>query len=241
MSRRDAKAALRGAEGFIFDGDGDGFGPGAAGVLERLAQRKIPVAVLTQDTERSEEMIAGELRAGGLRINSAQIVTCTALLASLLRASSQSEPIGLIGSAAQRDRLVEQGVRLAPDGSLAKTALIASIGGFSADELTKACDYVRAGAQFLASGRERTCRRGGANVPGPGALVRAIEHSTHRRARILGKPSPGILKFALQRLGVAAETTVYVTNSSLADARMAYSAGCRSVSIGYAELLTALG
>ena len=149
----------------------------------------------------------------------------------------------MIGSAAQRERLAEQGVRLVPadDAGLARIALIASIGGFSADELTKACDYVRAGAKFLASGRERTCWRGAANVPGPGALVRAIEHSTRRRARILGKPSPGVMRFALKRLGVAAEETVYVTGSSVADLRMARAAGCRSVSIGYAELLAALG
>ena len=143
LSAGERKAALRGVEGFIFDGDSGGLGPGAADILELLAQREIPVVFVTQDTERSEEAIATDLRARGLRLQADQIVTCGALIVSLLQGPSQKQPVCLIASERQRNLFAGRGVRVAAkdDAALAKIVLIARIGGFSSDELTAACAH----------------------------------------------------------------------------------------------------
>jgi 4-nitrophenyl phosphatase len=233
LSAAQDKAALRRAEGFIFDCDGDLAGPAAAAILELLARRQIPVVFLTEEMERSEEALASDFRAHGLRAEAEQIVTCGALIARELREPSQREPVCMIGDGPHRDNLAARGVRLAPRDSAvpAKILLIASTGGFSADELTLACAHIHAGGKFLATARQRFRQTGETRLLGPGALVRAIEHVTHRRAHTLGKPSRALARFALQRLGLAGENAVVVTDDFALGVPMARAAGCQSALI----------
>jgi glycerol-1-phosphatase len=68
-------------------------------------------------------------------------------------------------------------------------------------ELRAATQAVLAGAEMIATGRDRTFPTDDGQWPATGAIVAALEYATQSTARIVGKPDPQLLFTALDRVG----------------------------------------
>jgi len=79
------------------------------------------------------------------------------------------------------------------------------------------------GADFLATGRDRTYPMPDGPWPATGALVAAVEYASERTAQIVGKPEPQLFRTALDRLGPG--RTLAVGDRLDADIGAAASAG----------------
>lgn len=122
--------------------------------------------------------------------------------------------------------MIDHGVRLAEKDDEPRVLLVGLYAGFSAENLEEACRLAWQGADFLAYANDRSFPIDGNLVPGTGALVKAIEHATRRRARILAKPSAEIARVALRRLGLPAASVLVVGDNVDVDIRMGKVAGC---------------
>lgn len=232
MKRQVPEAGIRDVRGIMFDLDGtlirgDSALPGAIDLVTRLRQTGMPIVFCTQDAEHTDTAIAARLDRLGFSVKPNDIVSTGAVVAEHIATNYPDTPVQLVGTARQRTLLSNHGIPLADDGP-SPVLLIGQYPGFSARDFNAACRAVWDGAAFLAIAGDRSLPTRNGFLPATGGFVKAIEHVTRRRARVLGKPSIHVARAALRRLGQPAEAVLVVGDSIDIDIRMGKSAGCRT-------------
>jgi HAD superfamily hydrolase (TIGR01450 family) len=234
MEQPAAPAKICGVRGIVFDLDGTLIRgrqalPGAVDAVARLRSNGIRIVFCTQDAENAGAVIASRLTDLGFAAEVDDVVTAGAVIVEHLLTHYREMPVKVIGTPEQMRLLSEQGVRLSEGDEAVRAVLVCQYTGFAATEFKGACRAVWDGADLLAVALDRTFLNDDGLVPGPGALVKAVEHATQRRARVLGKPSFDIAAAALQRLGYPAKEVLVVGDNVDIDVRMGKSASCRTV------------
>jgi ribonucleotide monophosphatase NagD (HAD superfamily) len=106
---------------------------------------------------------------------------------------------------------------------------------FTFPDLEAACRDVWAGAILTtASNVPFFATQGGKSIGASFAINAMLRAMTGRRARVLGKPSPGALRCALRRMGLAASAarhTLVVGDDPALEMRMARSAGALAIAV----------
>ena len=85
--------------------------------------------------------------------------------------------------------------------SRADVVVVAVHPGFDYAELRDATQAATRGAWLLGSNRDAMFPMPDGPWPGSGALLRAVEYASGRSGETVGKPEPGLLQTALDRLG----------------------------------------
>jgi HAD superfamily hydrolase (TIGR01450 family) len=207
---------------------GDRALPGAIDLVTQLRRAGTPIVFCTQDAEHANTAIADRLGHMGFQIEPNDIVSTGAVVAEHMATHYPGTTIQLIGTARQRNLLLSRGIQLSNDDGPARVLLLGLYPGFSARDFNVACRAVWDGAEFLAIANDRSLPTGDGLLPCTGAFVKAVEHATRRRARILGKPSAHVARAALRRLGQPSEAVLMVGDNIDIDIRMGKSVGCRT-------------
>lgn len=179
--------------------------PGAAEALARLAERRIPVAFLTNTSLVSRASLAGWAVGEGLSIPADRIVSALSATAAWTRTAFAGRPLVVISSA---DGLTEfAGQRLVPieladEPGRADAGIAAVVVGDSPDALTRenldrAFRLVRGGARLVAMHRNPWWLTPAGPTLDSGAYVAALEYATGTDAVLIGKPAPAIFRSAL--------------------------------------------
>jgi HAD superfamily hydrolase (TIGR01458 family) len=194
--------------------------PGAVEAIARLRRAGLPLAILTNTTGRTREAIALRLRSSGFDFAAADIVTAASATADHLRRRHPGARVFLL---AESGAVAEfGGIEIVGE---AATADVVCIGGpdesFTYDRLQEAFRAVLDGAAFVAMQRNRWWPTPAGPGLDAGAFVRGLEFATGRSARILGKPSAGVYRAALEVLGSRAAATMMVGDDPVADLRTA--------------------
>ena len=101
--------------------------------------------------------------------------------------------------------------------------------GFDYAKLQLAFDAIRAGARLVATNPDRYCPTPGGGEPDCGAIIAAIEACTQVRCDpIVGKPSPVMSSFLLERLNLPAGHCMLLGDRLETDIRMGLEAGMRT-------------
>lgn len=234
MQRQSASPTLHGVRGIVLDLDGTLIRGGRAlvGAVEAVARLRrlgIRIVYCTQDSEHGAAAIAARLNGYGFAAEASEVVSTGALLENYLQSRYAGLPVQVLGNAAQIRLLAELGLRLAEQGEAVRAVVLSLYDGFCARDVELACQAVWQGAELLAIGLDRTFPAKDLLLPGTGGFVKAVEHVTRRRARIVGKPSPSMARAALKRLGCRAEQVLVVGDTVDADVRLGKAAGCRTV------------
>lgn len=207
---------------------GDAALPGAIDAVEKLRRQDMPLAFCTQDAESTDTEIAARLDRMGFDIRADEIISCGTVAASHIKARYGDTPVHFVGTARQSTLLSEYGVQFAKDDDTTRVVLIGLYPGFSTNDFEQTCRLAWSGVDLLALARDRTFPTGDGLLPGTGILVKAVEHATRRRARILGKPSIYMAIAALDRLGLPAQATLVIGDNIDVDISMGKVAGCRT-------------
>lgn len=204
----DLRAALHGVRALILDADGvlvlKGRSlPGAADALARLAAAGIPYRIVTNTSSAHRETLAGRFAGGGLAVDPGHIISSASAAASYTAATYPGRPILVLG---EPDALREwAGQRLvttadAGEADVAAVVIGDSGPGLTFGELDVAFRAARRGAELVAMHRNPWWITDLGPTLDVGALVAGLEYALDRRARILGKPSPGVFRQAAAEL-----------------------------------------
>ncbi|WP_250009677.1 HAD-IIA family hydrolase [Actinoplanes sp. M2I2] len=188
----------------IFDLDGVVFLidkpiPGAAEAVERLRERKTPVAYATNNASRRAADVATLLTGMGVPAQPAEVLTSAgasaAVLAEKLPAGS---PVLVVGADALRDEVTDAG--LTPVDSLGDKP-VAVVQGYGPEVgwqiLAEASLAVRAGAMWVATNTDRTLPSPRGPLPGNGSLVAVLRTALDREPDlVVGKPEPALFTTA---------------------------------------------
>lgn len=187
--------------------------PGADEAVRALRDAGVGVVFASNNPARPPAAFAAKLRRLGVGAGADDVITSGAVTAEYLADEHADDDLFVVGGDGFQDLLREAGVSLTDDARSAD-ALVASYDrGFEYDDLVAALRVLRReGTGFVGTDPDRTIPSGdGELVPGSGAVVGAIAHTTEREPdAVLGKPSERAATAALDRLGVAAGDCVVV-------------------------------
>jgi HAD superfamily hydrolase (TIGR01450 family) len=238
---RRVRAMIIDMDGTLVLGSADGGGhealPGAAQLIALLHKRGIPFRIFTNGTAQVPSAYAACLRAAGLEVHDAEMMTPAIAAADwfLRRGIRRVRALGLQG--------VQQPLRAAGlevvEPSEAAGGVEAVFTGwfreFTFQDLEAACRDVWAGAlPTTASNVPFFATQGGRAIGASFAINAMIKALTGKKSKVLGKPSRDALRCALRLMrlpAVAARDTVVIGDDPGLEVRMARAAGAMAIAV----------
>jgi HAD superfamily hydrolase (TIGR01450 family) len=216
--RRAAARRLPPIKGFMFDLDGTlllsdrslgGYEllPGAVETLTTLKSRGIPFVVLTNGSAYPPAEQAAKLRALGMPVDDAQMLTPSSVAAHVM-ARAEVRRVLILGRPGVGHALKEAGIEaLFPGQPGAEEGIDAVYVGWHPDctmkDIEAACQAIWAGAKlYVASDVPFFATRHGRTIGYSYAIVGAVRRMTHAPMILTGKPSAHALRFVARRLGI---------------------------------------
>ena len=212
--QRPRRAAIRGV---LFDVDGTlllsdrELGtyeplPGAVEVLTTLRERQVPFALLTNGSAYPPAQQAAKLRAAGLPVDDAQMITPSSIAADYLRRRGIERTL-VLGTPGVGQALRDAGIATVYTGEGGAAEVGSVFVGWHPDcgmkDIETACHAIWAGAELcVASDVPFFATRQGRTIGYSHAITAAIRRLTHAPMTLTGKPSVRALRFVAQRLGM---------------------------------------
>jgi HAD superfamily hydrolase (TIGR01450 family) len=190
---------LGGYDNLILDLDGcvyvgDEPTPGAVEAIDELRAAGKGVAFVTNNPRHSGEDYVRRLWRMGIRASLADVVTVGGATQHLLAETRPGRTAFVIGTEAMRKHVGDAGLRVLNGSDTASRAEVVVVGGTEDlvyDDLKQASLAVRAGADFVAAGRDSTYPTQQGLWPGTGAILAAVECASGRNATIVDRLGPG--------------------------------------------------
>ena len=165
----------------------------------RAARKRL--AFLTNSAQSSPEDYVRKLWSLGIQASLEEVVTAGAAVQYYLSGHPPRSAY-VVGSEALVRHVADAGHRVVNGTDrAADIVVVAGHDSFHYGELQVAARAVLAGAEIVASDRDRGFPAEDGFRPGTGSIVAALEYATDRRAHVVGKPDPEIFRTALDRLG----------------------------------------
>lgn len=202
----------------------------SATVLEARAQG-LTTAFVTNNAMRTPQMVADKLNTMGFEADASMIMTSAMDVIAIMKENiDDGSKVFVIGGAGLHEALTDAGYTIV--GS-ADDEPVAVVQGLDKDVnwtlLTEGAYAIQRGAQFFATNLDATLPQERGFALGNGALVRAIQHATHKRPVAAGKPEPGIYLRGAQLVG--SENPIAIGDRLETDIMGAVAAGIPSMHV----------
>jgi phosphoglycolate/pyridoxal phosphate phosphatase family enzyme len=209
--------------------------PGAVESVLRLRERGIRCFYATNNSSLLQSEFAERLRAIGLEMQDAEVVTSAAATAWHLEAHFGSKPFTayIVGEHGIKTELSRIGAQVLGEDEADITASVDVVvvgidRSFSYEKLRLAQKFLLRGALFIATNTDWTFPTESGVVPGSGSIVAAVQASAQRAPLVIGKPAPAMLLGCVQRFELDASTCVMVGDRLDTDIACGHRAGLRS-------------
>lgn len=228
MSSANLIDVLAGTKGFLIDLDGTLYVgneliPGAAQFVHQLRERNLPHAFVTNITSRPRAEVLARIRAKGLEIDPASVLTAPIATKSYLDRQSIGPCFFLT-----RPRLVEDFAGHPQTEDHAEAVVVGDMGNLiTFQHLNTAFRLLLSGAHFVTMSRSRYFRESDGMSLDAGAFVEMLEHASGRQAVTTGKPSAEFFRSALDLIGLPAEQVAMIGDDLESDVGGAQKVGLR--------------
>ena len=221
--------------GWLFDLDGtvylgERLIPDADTVIAALRAEGRRVAFLSNKPLYTRADYADKLTRLGVPTAVDDVVNSSLVLARHLRTLDPGAPVFVIGEPPLIGELQNHGFEVRSDEHV-RWVVIAFDRTFDYAKLNTALQAVRRhDARLIATNPDRTCPTENGEIPDCAGMIAAVEAVTSKQVDVIvGKPSPIILKVALDTLGVTAADCVIVGDRVETDITMGKRAGLATV------------
>lgn len=202
---------------YIFDLDGVvylGQTPllGAKETLNLLKKRGNEVSFLTNNSTLSREGFLRKLDQMGIKACPEDLFPSSYLAAIYLSRKKRKEEIRVlvIGEEGLFQELKQAGIKTTTRIEEINYILVGMDRKFNFKKLQLAHKAILEGAKFIGTNKDVTYPVEEGTMPGAGAIIKALEASTHRKAFILGKPHSFGLKAIMKSKGYQPKDTILV-------------------------------
>ncbi|MDR6881497.1 TIGR01457 family HAD-type hydrolase [Bacillus sp. 3255] len=218
--------------GFIIDLDGTLYRghepiPHAAAFIQWLQEQRLPYLLVTNNSSRTPEQVAEHLLPFGIEVPAAAIYTSSQAAAKYLSEQRGGSRVHMIGEAGLRIALEASGFAL--NGTTTPDYVVQGIDrSFSYEKLTEAVRHLKNGATYVLTNPDRLLPSDGGLMPGAGSLAASITAASGVEPVVIGKPSPIIMAYAIERLGLPAADVWVIGDNVHTDIRGGAVSGCRT-------------
>ena len=176
---------------FVLDMDGtfylgDRLIEGSLGFLEKLKVTGREFLFFTNNSSKNSAFYKKKLAGMGCFVEESTVVTSGDVTIKYLKENFPGAGVYLVGTELLEESFKMSGIRLTDD----KPDIV--VLGFDTtltyEKMTKACTFIRNGAQFLATHLDLNCPTEDGFIPDCGAMCAMVEASTGVKPRYLGKP-----------------------------------------------------
>jgi 4-nitrophenyl phosphatase len=202
-------------DGVISDMDGvlwhgDTALPGMVRFFELVNARRLPVALATNNSSKSEAEYVAKLRRLGVgTVGEDSIITSRRVTVEYLtRTYPAGTGVFVVGTPGLEAAISAAGFAI--DDRAAGVVVVGIDPAFSYDKLKRATLLVRAGAHLVGTNGDAAIPSAEGMIPGNGSLLAAIETASGEKARVLGKPAPAMYETALRAVGTPPARTLMI-------------------------------
>jgi len=182
--------------------------PGADTFIESLKANAIKFLVLTNNSIYTQVDLAHRLHNTGIDIDADHIFTSAMATAFFMKAQKESGSAFVIGESGLNVAIHNAGYILTDENP--DFVVLGETFDYNFRQVTKAVRLIMEGASFLATNPDPTGPSEKGITPACGAMAALIEKASGRSPFYCGKPSPFMMRSALNYLGVHSENTVMI-------------------------------
>lgn len=221
----------------IFDMDGVIYRGGTAisGVpeaIEKLRKSGIAILFLTNNATKTRAAFAQKLNSFGISASPTDVMTASYGLASHVREKyTKGKSAYIIGEGGMVEEAKKVGIEIIPasSASIPDFAIVSLDRSLTYEKVAAAHRFILQGSHFLAANDDPTLPLEHLSSPGTGSIVAMLEKSTGKKAEIVGKPNPFMLKELLREHGIKGSEAAFVGDRLEIDISMANRAGLYSI------------
>ena len=221
-------------QGYFIDLDGTTYKgtkriPAAARFIKRLQDADKTVLFVTNNSTRTPEFVANNLRENHQINVTADNVYTTALATAdyLDKVAGDRRRVYVVGESGLRKALEQRHFQLTdqqPD-----YVVVGLDSQVTYAKLETAVLLIRAGATFIGTNADSNLPNERGMVPGAGSLVKLVEYATQQKPIMIGKPEATIMKLALAKADLTRDQVVMVGDNYNTDIRAAINTGMESL------------
>lgn len=192
-------------DGVIYSGDT--LIHGADTFINHLLENDIPFTFMTNNSQRTSLEVVRKLRKLGIEITEEHVYTSAMATGKFLGDQGPNGTAYVLGEGGLLTSLHENGITLVDTDP--EFVVLGEGRNFTLEMVQRAVDMILGGAKFITTNRDPSPKKPGWNNLGIAATTAMIEEATGRKAFVVGKPGPVMMRSARKFLGLeTAETTV---------------------------------
>lgn len=206
--------------------------PGADRFIKRILAQGNPLTVLTNYPSQTAQDLQNRLSAAGIEVPETVIYTSAMATAAFLERQDGRKAF-VIGEGALTHELYKIGFTITdinPD-----FVIVGETRSYNWDMIQKASYFIMGGARFIATNPDVAGPKG---YPACGALCAPIERITGQKPLYMGKPSPWVIRAALNKMKAHSEETVIIGDNMKTDIFAGVQAGLETILVltGYSQM-----
>lgn len=212
-------------QGYFIDLDGTTYKgkkriPAAARFIRRLQKAGKTILFVTNNSTRTPEFVADNLRQNhNINVTAENIYTTALATADYLdKVAGSKRKVYVVGESGLKTALLRRHFEISDQPDYVVVGLDSHV---TYEKLEKAVLLIRAGAAFIGTNADSNLPNEKGMVPGAGSIIKLVEYATQRKPVMIGKPEPIIMQMALQRARLAKEQVVMVGDNYLTDIQAA--------------------
>ncbi|KIS02860.1 TIGR01457 family HAD-type hydrolase [Paucilactobacillus wasatchensis] len=202
--------------GYFIDLDGTTYKgtdtiPAAARFVAELQEQRKKVMFVTNNSTRTPEFVANNLRKNhNIDVTGDNIYTTALATADYLaqHANRQHRKVYVIGEIGLKNALLNAGFTM--DDERPDYVVVGLDSDVTYHKFERAVLAVRNGATFIGTNADSNLPNERGMVPGAGSLVKLVEYATQQQPIMIGKPEKIIMEMALQKIDLPKEKVIMV-------------------------------
>lgn len=223
--------------GLLIDMDGVIYGgdimiPGADDFINGLVSNKIPFMFMTNNSQRTPLEAVRKLKKLGINVTEDHVYTSAMATSNFLASQIPNGTAYVLGEGGLITSLYQSGARLVENDP--DFVVLGEGRNFTLEMVQRAVDMILAGAKFITTNRDPSPKKKGWNNLGIAATTAMIEEATGKKAFVIGKPSPVMMRSARKALGLETAFTTVIGDTMDTDIQ-------GGVQMGYKTILVLSG
>jgi NagD protein len=225
------------AHGLLIDMDGVIYGgntmiPGADKFIHELIKRDIPFTFMTNNSQRTRLESVRKLKRLGIEVNDKHIYNSAIATASFLASQAPNGTVYVLGEGGLLSSLTEHGLTMVD--SEPDFVVLGEGRNFTLEMVGKAVNMILEGAKLISTNRDPSPKKKGWDNLGIAATTAMIEEATGKKAFVIGKPSPVMMRSARKYIGLETAYTTMIGDTMDTDIQ-------GGVQMGYKTILVLSG
>jgi len=225
---------MENVSGYMIDMDGTVYRgneviPGAPEFIERIKAKNIPFVFLTNNSAWDRSHYYKKLTKMGFRISIDNILTSTTATITYLKNHRKGKTVYPLGTPKFVKEITDEGIPI--DEKDPDIVLLAFDTTITYEKMNNAYQFLKKGKEFIATHPDDLCPTEKGYDIDIGPFIRFFETMTGKKATVIGKPNPLMVKMAAETMNVDAKGMVMVGDRIYTDMRMAADSGIRSVMV----------